>query len=486
MTSAAGGQGPSMPRRTAILLVGRVVSAGTTLVVLALVGRMRGDVELGAVALGFAVGSILAALSDLGTISLLVREAARQPERAGPLLIGLTLFRFVALSLAILVAAVVALVIDSQASATILLVATGLAIQSFAELTRAVFMARQRFTVSATHFVVENLAWFGVVAALLALRPDLPTALIFGAGLIVLGGSAIAGYVLVIMLAHVSIGLPTGDEVRRLARQSPPFAAFAVLGVAYTRIDTVIVGVLIPGGLAAAGSYYAATRLIASFEYVSEAAARGAFPELARRFAHEPDRVAPLLGQVARGLLLIGAAIPAVLVPTGDKLLPALFATPPETGWVLAALSVAVPIRYLGYLYGVALTSADAQGKRVAAAATALALVVVVNILAIPFFGLVAPVAGAIAAATVVGAMYALFVRRQFGSVGIDAAVVIGVGVASMIGALSGVAIRAVLPGPTAPVLGGVAALIVYALLAALGPARPMLRARKRAGEAGS
>jgi O-antigen/teichoic acid export membrane protein len=474
-----------MPRRTAILMVGRVVSAGTTLVVLALVGRLRGDVELGAVALGFAVGSILAALSDLGAISLLVRETAREPQRAGPLLIGLSLFRTLTLSVAIVVAWGVAQAIDSRAAGTILLVAAGLAIQSFAELTRAVFMARQRFTISATHFVVENLAWFGVVGGLLVWRPDLSTAVVFGAGVGALAASAVAGFALVALIGHVSMGLPTGEEVRRLARQSPPFAAFAVLGIAYTRIDTVIVGVLIPGGLAAAGSYFAATRLIASFEYVPEAAARGAFPELARRFVSEPDRVAPLLGQLARGLLLIGAAIPAVLVPIGDRLLPALFGTPPETGWVLAALSIAVPLRYLGYLYGAALTSVDAQGKRVAAAATALVVVVAINLVAIPLLGLVAPVAGAIIAAAAVGSLYALFVRRQFGSVGLDASIVIGLAGASAVGAVAGLAARAIAPEPIAPFLGGSVALVAYAALAAIGPARPMLRSSQRSGAVG-
>jgi len=485
MTPAPHGPGPSMPRRTAILLVGRIISAGTTLVVLALVGRLRGDVELGAVALGFAIGSIAGALSDLGAISLLVREAARQPQRAGQLLVGMSLLRLVTLSVAILVAAAVALAIGGGAAPTILLVASGIVVQSFAELTRAVFMARQRFVVSAMHIVVENLAWVGVVTALLALRPDLPSAVIFGAGVAVLVASALGGFVLVALIGRVVMGLPSGEEVRRLARLSPPFAAFAVLGIAYTRVDTVIVGMLIPGGLAAAGSYFAATRVIASFEYVPEAASRGAFPELARRFAHEPERVAPLLGQVGRGLLLIGGAVPAVLVSTGDRLLPALFATPPATGWVLSALSIAVPIRYLGYLYGVALTSADAQGKRVAAAATALALVVVINLVAIATFGLVAPVAGAIAAALAIGSLYALFVHRQFGSVGIDARAVIGLTTASAVGALAGLAVRAAAPEPLAPLLAGAAGLITYALVALVGPGRPMLRAWQGSGFAG-
>jgi hypothetical protein len=133
----------------------------------------------------------------------------------------------------------------------------------------------------------------------------------------------------------------------------------------------------------------------------------------------------------------------------------------------------------------VALTSADAHGKRVAAAVTALALVVAINLLAIPTFGLVAPVAGAIAAAMAIGSLYALFVRRQFGSVGVDAPVLIGTAAASAIGALAGLAVRAAGPEPWAPLLAGVAGLVAYGLVALAGPGRPMLRAWQRSGLVG-
>jgi O-antigen/teichoic acid export membrane protein len=464
-----------MPRRTAILLVGRIVSAGTTLVILGLVGRLRGAEDLGAVGIGFAMGAILTAVTDLGAASLLVREAARQPKRAGQLLVGLVLFRILILAAAIVAIGPIATAIAPGVAATIVVVATGLAVQSFAELTRGVFMARQRFTIISAHFVIENLAWFAAVAVPLVVAPSQSTQSIFFGGLLVLCASAAVGFALAFTVGGERLGLPTRGEVRQLAGQAPPFALFAVLGNAYARIDTIIVGALLPGGLAAAGSYYAATRVIAALEYVPDAAARGAFPELVRRRATEPTTVAPLLGRVSRGLLLIGASIPAVLLAAGDRLLPGLFGTPPDSGWVLPLLSVAVPLRYLGYLYGVALTSADAQGKRVAAAASALVLVVTINVLGIGLIGLAAPVLSAVVASAAVCLIYAIFVRREFGSLGIKMDVWLTLLAASAVAAAAGIGVRLAAPASAGLLFGAATALSVYAVIVAAGPARPML-----------
>ena len=464
-----------MPRRTAILLVGRVASAGTTLLVLAVVGQLRGDAELGAVAVGLAIGAIAAALSDLGAISLLVREAAQRPDRAGPLLLGLAVFRLPVLILALLAAWGVAVATDARLAGTISLVAAGIVLQSFAELPRAVFMARQRFTISAAHFVIENLAWLGVVAGLLVLRPDLSMTIVFAAGLAVVTLSILAGFALVVWVGRIALSLPTAGELRALATHAPPFATFAVLGVAYTRVDTVIIGLVLPGGLAAAGSYFAATRLIAAFEYVPEAASRGAFPEIARRFIQAPAEVAPLLGGVARGLLLVGGAVPAAMLVSGDALLQHLFGTPAASAWVLGPLSIVVPIRYLGHLYGIALTSANSQGRRVAASSIALIVVLAVNVLGIPPFGLAAPVVSALIAATLVGSMYAIFVRRLFGSIGLNPRLLLAVALASGGSAVIGFVVRVAAPGPFDVVLGALAAIACYVGLIVIGPGRPMV-----------
>lgn len=468
-------RGPSMPRRTAIILVGRVASAGSTLVVLALVGRLRGDAELGAVAVGLAIGIIAAALSDLGAISLLVREASQQPERAGSMLVGLALFRIPVLLVALLLAWGVALATDARLAGLIALVAAGIAFQSFAELPRAVFMARQQFTIGAAHFVIENMAWLTVIGGLLLLGPDLPITTVFAAGLAVMIASVFAGFVLVLLVGRVALALPTRGELRPLIGHAPPFAAFAVLGVAYSRIDTVIIGLVLPGGLAAAGSYFVATRLIAAFEYIPDAAARGVFPEISRRFLHAPSEVPALLGRVGRGLLLVGAAIPAVLIVSGDALLRGAFSAPAESAWVLGPLSVAIPIRYLGQLYGVALTSANSQGRRVAASSLALVVVVLVNVLGIPLLGLVAPVVAALIAAAMVGSMYALFVRRLFGAIGIDLLLVLVVALASSAAALLGLVARWLVAGSAGAWLGAAVAIGAYVALILIGPTRPIV-----------
>ena len=90
-----------MSRDAAMLLAARVISALTTVVVLAIVARSGDPAELGLVAVGLTVGLVLAVISEAGLSALLIREVARAPEESGELLTAILLTRVVALPLAL-------------------------------------------------------------------------------------------------------------------------------------------------------------------------------------------------------------------------------------------------------------------------------------------------------------------------------------------------------------------------------------------------
>jgi O-antigen/teichoic acid export membrane protein len=251
-----------------------------------------------------------------------------------------------------------------------------------------------------------------------------------------------------------------------------PFTGFAVVGIAYSRIDPLLIGLLASGpALAAAGAFFAASRLLAAFEFLPEALSRAAYPELSRRVVTGGD-VRQILRSAAGALLFIGLAVPTVMIPAGAWLMSTLFG--PETaeaGWIVGALSLAVPIRFLGYMYGVTLTSADAQGRRLAAASAALILVVVVDVVGIPIVGLLAPVVSVLAAATAVFVMYARFVRDRFGTTGLAPSLVLALVAAAGCAVATGLLVRQV----SLDVVAAAAAVFVYLALSALSPARPTL-----------
>ncbi len=464
---------PAMPssalaRNAAFLLAARVVSAATTLAVLAIVGRTRGAEALGVVGIGFALGSIAAAVADGGSASLLIREASRDAPRAGSLLGAALTYRAVSIPLTLVVVWLVAGFAVPDQAIPVLLVAAGLVAQSVAELTRSVFNARQRMAVSAGHTIIENLVWLaGIVGALAA---GLALDGVFAVALGLLAGSVAAGLILDVALAGVRPRLASQSEWRALARHAAPFAAFSVVGVAYARIDPLLIGLLLPGpALAAAGAYFAASRLVAAFEYLPEAVSRAAYPELSRRVVERPTEVVPLLGRGARVLVLVGAIVPGAALVGGPWLLETIFGTAIGAyAWVVAALAVVVPFRFLGYLWGTALTSSDAQGRRVAAALVALGIVMVTEVVLLPTLGILGAVLAALAAAIAVSALYGRHVRSRFGAVGLEvrvAALAVGSAVAATV---VGIALRAWIgAGPAA-----LATVAVYGVAAALGPLR--------------
>ncbi len=461
-----------MRRNAALLLVARLTSAGTTLAVLAVVGRLVGAEALGAVGVGVALGSVAAAISDGGTASLLVREAARRPEVAGRLLGAGLLVRVVTIPLTLLLVAVAATVVARDSVPTIVLVAAGVVGQQTAELLRSVFNADQRMHVSATHATIENLVWLATIVIALAAGWPLDRTFVLALGVWI--GSVAVGLLLADRLAGVRPRLPDRTELRSLAGSAGPFAAFNVIGVAYSRIDTFLVAALLPGAaLAAAGAYFSASRLVAAFEYLPEAVSRALYPELARRSVHDRASASTLLGRAARPLLVVGAAVPAVLIVGGGWLMDTLFgADAALAGPIIGALSLAIPVRFLGYLFGIALTSSDAQGRRVAAAGVALAIVLVIDIAFIPIVGLAAPIVAALGASVAVLALYATFVRRQLGATGIPASTA-----AACAGLSAGATVVGILLSPVVgPPVAAAVTLVAYAAVVAAGPLRSALR----------
>jgi O-antigen/teichoic acid export membrane protein len=287
----------------------------------------------------------------------------------------------------------------------IALAGANLVLQSLGDLTRSVSLSTRRGDVWAIHAIAENLGWLIVIAVLLALGSPLSTALLAGAAVML--GSFGVGLVVVNRLYGVEPSPRIGGRDR--LGVTAPFAAYALLGTAYLRSDTLLVAALVPGaGLVAAGAYYAAVRLLAAFEYIPEATSLALLPELSETFARDPASVVPLVRRAARLLVMVAVPVPFLMVLISGDLLQFLFG--PELsgyGWVLALLSVLVPIRCYQWLAGTALTGSDQQSARAKAMGAGLLALLITDVALIPQVGVIGAVAGsAIGLATVV-AIYA-------------------------------------------------------------------------------
>jgi O-antigen/teichoic acid export membrane protein len=446
-----------------------MASALTTLAVLAIVGQIAGGEALGLLSIGFAVGQIGAVLAELGLTGFVVREGARSLDglaRAFNHALGLRLVTAPAI-------ATLGLVIAASAGSNgvvIWLAGLSLILQSVADLSRSASIARRRGEVWATHAIVENTAWLATIGGLLAAGSPLAAAL--AGGCLVMLVSAVAGVLVVTRTYGVAVRPRPGTWAE--LRDVGYFAAYSLLGTAYLRSDTLLVAALVPGsGVIAAGAYYAAVRLLAAFEYVPEALSLALLPELSDDHARNAA-VAPRVRPAARLLTFAAIPFPFLMLLVSGPLLELLFGDElAGFGWVLASLSVLVPIRCFQWLAGAALTATDRQPARATGFGVGWLALVAVDVLLIPRLGVVGAVAGSAVGVAVVAAIYASRLREITAAILDLGALVWSVAASSLAYALALFVLQ------TGPVLGAGAFGLVYLLAVAPGVAR--LRSRARA-----
>ena len=468
-----------MTRDAGFLLVGRLFSAFTTVIVLALIARVRTEEELGVVALGLTLSLALAVLPEAGLTSLFIYDSATEPARTGRLLSSLLVLRAVALPLVALVLGLIVVVAYPDHALTIMIIAVGPALQQVSELGRSVFIARSRMAVASAHSIAENLAWAGAIAAGVALGASLDV--MFAAAAMAVAICVLAIFGLVTLLEQVRPERPTRSELASLVRRTGPFASFSTLAVVGARMDTFLIGLLLPGGIAVAGAYYAIARLVAAAEYVPDAASRAIYPQLVRHRAEAPGRSSAVLARTLRDMVSLGIAIPFGFALVGYALIGLIYG-PDLTSytWLFIAFGVAMPFRYVGFVFGVAVTSAGLQRKRAEAMAIAVAIALGLNVLLLPTIGIagavVAGIAGWLANCVLLGSD----VFRTFGRVlsvrDIGRPLVIAV-----IAFLGGLAVRFIVPGMIGDLVAG-AVFAAVVLLSAFDWRRRLPVSRKRAG----
>ena len=201
-----------MNRNAGLILAARLASALTTVAVLSLVSRSRGAEDLGLVAIGLALGTILATLTDAGATSLIVREGSRRPGELDQLFGALTVARLVLVPAVLAVAWLALTLLLGAPGAIIWLAAAGLPVQQWAELGRSVAQAHGRVAILATHSIVENVAWLGVILVLVLL--DAPLEVVLLGGLAVFAVSVAAG----LLVLGLSLGIVPRFPTRLLAR----------------------------------------------------------------------------------------------------------------------------------------------------------------------------------------------------------------------------------------------------------------------------
>ena len=202
--------------------------------------RVLGTGEFGAYGTAAALSVILSIVSTLGMLPLLIRDIARQPERAPELLRSAHLLKTIANGVMLVILVVVAkwlLAYPDQIVATALLLGVSYAIGSYAENMAAYFQAMERM-----HVWMQASAAFGLVTGGLGAALVWTTSSMVWFALAPIVGQAAALFWLV---RQAPGPIRRGEwapwsEVRNLALETVPFAAAFVALTIYYKIDVLL------------------------------------------------------------------------------------------------------------------------------------------------------------------------------------------------------------------------------------------------------
>jgi len=131
---------------------------------------------------------------------------------------------------------------------------------------------------------------------------------------------------------------------------------------------------------------------------------------------------------------------------------------------LFVAFGVAMPFRYLGFVFGVALTSAGLQGLRTRVLAVAVVGSLVLNVVLIPVIGITGALVAVVAGWVITSVLVVPDVERVFGRV-LSARDLVRFVTVALAAFLVGLAVRAVVGGPLGDPVGG----LVFAGLGVLG-----------------
>jgi O-antigen/teichoic acid export membrane protein len=388
-------EGTRVGRNTAFRAAAQAFSAVINLAGMVLLGNRLSAAGYGDYAYWYALIPLVASVCDLGAGVIVTREMVRDRDTAMRVLgDGVLLRAFVAAGL--LLAGAAAGFALEPAHAGLLLLVTLAAVFEFS-LDAAVwtFRARERLDLEAVLLLVSQFAWFGGIAAGLALGGSLTTLL----------GAAAAAFLLrtltgAAMLARMGLWPRFALDrarLRALVAQGWPVGLSLLLVVVYGRV-----GVFVLKGLATpvdVACFNVAYLLSQPFGFLASALSMAAFPAFARR-ASRPKTAS---GLAARDLsrpmraavkyqLVVAVPIAAGLMLLSGSLVPLLFHDGKGYAGAVATLRVtalAIPFVFMNLHARYLLAAIDRQ--RVYLAAVCL--------------GLVANVAGCAATARAFGAV---------------------------------------------------------------------------------
>ncbi len=319
--------------------------------------RYLGASDFGSYGTAAAFAVILSIVATLGMVPLLVREIARDPERAPGLLRAAHWIKTAsnAVMLVALVALSDVLGFDEPVARAALLLGVGYALGAYAENMSAYFQAIERM-----HVWTQASAAFGLVSGAAGIAIVLTTRdLVWFCAAPALGWSAGLAWLLWRAPETVRRGTPVRrDEVLSLLRALLPFAVAFVILTVYYKVDVLLLARWRPP--TDVGVYAAAYKFVDIFQALAIVAAAAVYPRLSRAAAARRVGEEWAGGRSSELMLMAGALAGGGLHLLAEPVVLGLYGEAYAPSVVIArTLALVLPLLGLTILGGYVLAAAE-------------------------------------------------------------------------------------------------------------------------------
>lgn len=412
--SGRAGAGARILRNFGRLSAVKVASDLFTFAYFVVASRVFGQEGIGEYSFAMALTGFFALFGDFGLYNLTIKEASTRRDFAvegfGPVLvlrIALSLASFAAL-----LAVLPWIPLSGQGRAVVVLIG---AYQLAYKLTygfAALFVARERM---------------GVLAALeFGLR--FVTALA-GSAIALAGGSLVASLAVLPAVALLEIAVAGALAVRHFGaprlrgalaqlpvafRQALPYGLSSVLFQLQSRVDVLFLGLLL--GVAAAGVYNAAYRIVFLLSFLTYYAGVALFPAASRLYQEAPEQLRVLYRDALRILVLLGVPAASGIALVAPDLIGRLFGEEfAASAPVLRVLSCLLITTSLKNLLSFFLMACDGQALRVRSQWIAALLNVALTWGLIPLLGVMGAALAAVASEALLVGLLVFHLRPSLG-----------------------------------------------------------------------
>jgi O-antigen/teichoic acid export membrane protein len=407
-------------KNTASLALGSLVAKLLSLVFLAYVARLLGEVDFGRFSVAMALVGLVAVIPNYIARPYIIRETARRPDRVGPMLgqvtltnLGLALVVFTGLSLVAPHLGYHPLTVRA-----IMVLGFALVFDATTASYHAVLAGYERMELSAALNVFNTLITVTLGGA----------ALYLGYGLVPLVLMYAIAKALTLILALVFLrGLGALPEARpnlplltAMLRATWPFFMTTLFIIFYARLDIVMLS-LFEGdaGVEQVGYYNAAYKVMEGLGLVTASFVSAIYPVLARLFVDKPDQLRLVFRRALRYLLafVLPAAAGLALIATDliDTMFGAQYA---PAGIALAILVWGQALDSINPLLAQTLRATDREWSVAKVTGAGAAFNFAANLALIPLYGLYGAAVATVASFALVLAINQHILRRALGPIG--------------------------------------------------------------------